>query len=579
VKLPATLNSNNIITTDEITKTYLNEFTKRQLETSFEDIKDSLIDVIIIFTDSKGKPILPDLERSFALLPSQKRLSEMAFTFNSPSEPWSMEETDTLNAMCQAFYKKAKAIYGDPAFDNTINVRKDTSIPVAGYYNPSTNEIVIKGTYQQDVICHEIIHAFRDDFIIGLSTYEEGMTRAAEVEVFNQLDNYDRGDENHSYNYDVYYDGLNKPSIGTMNGNVFSNVTLTLLRYEISSYLWAKCFLEDNYFFRKFNSKLYALAASDPSILYTESKLKDLLQDVKSTVEDIPTAIWYSKQYILDSNPALGYKLYHRISILAIDYFYRDSQGLETPQVNKQIEWFVYDYNDALIGSGVGITSDYGWSGPSLDFPNNYYGRMKFIYRVQTPSGVVSDTSYRSMGAENGVFGVVTDSNSGNVSITALDTLVPPVSTTVINGMFSAPSLEKVRGRFRISLTYPGSLTISRIFTKDASNYFLSISTKTSLILHSGFTIDLPRPFVLLENYPNPFKESTTFKFFLESPGFTTLDVYNSDGSKIDELLSANLVSGMHTITWNAGNKPSGIYFYRLKSGVFMETRKLILLE
>ena len=183
------------------------------------------------------------------------------------------------------------------------------------------------------------------------------------------------------------------------------------------------------------------------------------------------------------------------------------------------------------------------------------------------------------MGMENGVFGVVTDSNSGNISITALDTAVATVSTSVINGMFSAPSLEKVRGRFRISLTYPGSLTISRIFTKDASNYFLSMSAKTSLTLHSGSTTELSKPYILFDNYPNPFKENTTFKFFLESPAFTTLEIYNSNGTKIEELLSLKLLGGIHIVTWNAGNNPSGIYYYRFQSGAFFENKKLILLK
>ena len=88
VEIPATLKSENLKTPDKITRTNLNELTKRKLETSFGDIKDSLIDALIFFTDLKGKPILPDLERSLSLLPLQKNLGEISFTFNSPEQPW-----------------------------------------------------------------------------------------------------------------------------------------------------------------------------------------------------------------------------------------------------------------------------------------------------------------------------------------------------------------------------------------------------------------------------------------------------------------------------------------------------------
>lgn len=165
-------------------------------------------DAIVFQLDDHGRPILPDLEAA-----RQRRIArtlagnELTFTFNSPSEPWDPSEIAALTAALDDFYPTAKAIYGPPAFNITVNVRKSSGGAFVGEYNPSLNEMVLQNSVDLTVLCHEMIHAFRDDFIITLPSYEEGMTRAAEVEVFNQLAAYTHSfDEHHSYTYDVYYE-------------------------------------------------------------------------------------------------------------------------------------------------------------------------------------------------------------------------------------------------------------------------------------------------------------------------------------------------------------------------------------
>ena len=72
-----------------------------------------------------------------------------------------------------------------------------------------------------------MLHAFRDRNMIAFSSFEEGMVRAAEIEIFNRLPGYDYSmGKHHSYQYDVYYEGLNRPSIGAQNGNVLCRLRL-----------------------------------------------------------------------------------------------------------------------------------------------------------------------------------------------------------------------------------------------------------------------------------------------------------------------------------------------------------------
>ncbi|MCF7793805.1 MAG: choice-of-anchor D domain-containing protein [Candidatus Cloacimonetes bacterium] len=91
---------------------------------------------------------------------------------------------------------------------------------------------------------------------------------------------------------------------------------------------------------------------------------------------------------------------------------------------------------------------------------------------------------------------------------------------------------------------------------------------------------------ILGSNYPNPFNPTTTIEFAVDSPGsvLTEIKIYNSKGQMIKTLVSDYLANGIHTATWNGKNEkgsevPSGIYFYKMKSGDYQQTRKMILLK
>lgn len=87
------------------------------------------------------------------------------------------------------------------------------------------------------------------------------------------------------------------------------------------------------------------------------------------------------------------------------------------------------------------------------------------------------------------------------------------------------------------------------------------------------------RTFELSQNYPNPFKSSTTIKFSQLEKGLTTLRVYNAVGQEVATLISEELMPGTYQTTWNAGKLSSGVYFYRLSVNGFQETKKLFLLK
>ena len=90
---------------------------------------------------------------------------------------------------------------------------------------------------------------------------------------------------------------------------------------------------------------------------------------------------------------------------------------------------------------------------------------------------------------------------------------------------------------------------------------------------------EIPSDFNLSQNYPNPFNPSTKIKFQIVESGNVSLKIYDLLGNEITNLVNEELSSGSYEVTFNASHLASGIYFYRLQAGSFIETKKMILLR
>ncbi|RPI74053.1 MAG: T9SS C-terminal target domain-containing protein [Ignavibacteriales bacterium] len=88
-----------------------------------------------------------------------------------------------------------------------------------------------------------------------------------------------------------------------------------------------------------------------------------------------------------------------------------------------------------------------------------------------------------------------------------------------------------------------------------------------------------PDNYILHQNYPNPFNPSTTIQFALPNESFTKIEIFNSLGEKVSTLVSENLSAGTYKYEWNAEGLPGGVYFYRISTENFKQTKKLMLLK
>ncbi len=87
------------------------------------------------------------------------------------------------------------------------------------------------------------------------------------------------------------------------------------------------------------------------------------------------------------------------------------------------------------------------------------------------------------------------------------------------------------------------------------------------------------KKFELSQNYPNPFNPSTTIKFNLPEAGMVKLTLFNILGQEIRTLVNEFQESGVHTINLNASDLNSGMYIYKIESGLFTQTRKMTLVK
>jgi len=123
-------------------------------------------------------------------------------------------------------------------------------------------------------------------------------------------------------------------------------------------------------------------------------------------------------------------------------------------------------------------------------------------------------------------------------------------------------------------------------FAVDSKNHLFA-GTNKGIVLRSrkpltaiqktNFT--LPTSLKLDQNYPNPFNTSTTISFSIPNNSEVALAVYDHLGREVSHLLNKRLSAGRYEVKWMAAALPSGLYFYRLKAGSIVKTKKLLLLK
>lgn len=134
----------------------------------------------------------------------------------------------------------------------------------------------------------------------------------------------------------------------------------------------------------------------------------------------------------------------------------------------------------------------------------------------------------------------------------------------------ASPSLYSLR-----AMTFTNSLTGYAVGDKGTI-----IKTITGVVTDaSNSNIAVPEKYSISQNYPNPFNPTTKISFSLPKEGFVSLKVYDVVGRMVKELVSETKAPGSYSVTFDASNFSSGIYFYRIETSNFIDTKRMVLVK
>ncbi|MBI5215658.1 MAG: T9SS type A sorting domain-containing protein [Ignavibacteriae bacterium] len=142
---------------------------------------------------------------------------------------------------------------------------------------------------------------------------------------------------------------------------------------------------------------------------------------------------------------------------------------------------------------------------------------------------------------------------------TMVDTFWIAQNTWIVKHARSAVSVEIPATTDTISFTIPGVRRELVAFNPNAVNG----------------EEDVPSGFALYQNYPNPFNPATNFEFRIANFEFVSLKVFNVLGQEVATLVNEMKSPGEHFVTWDASGLPSGVYYYRLTVGSYLQTKML----
>jgi len=223
---------------------------------------------------------------------------------------------------------------------------------------------------------------------------------------------------------------------------------------------------------------------------------------------------------------------------------------------------------------GISVISDFGYNPSKIQYrKNNIYqnSSANVFMSTQVNNGLLPPYSLsfnnNTIAGIHDVPGSIIDVYKANINEFSPSAYEWLGSTTVgSNGVFS------------YEITNPSIEAVSLTATDNNGNTsgFAFIELITDVEKEND---EIPERFSLDQNYPNPFNPSTKISFSIPTEEFVTLKVFNSLGEEVAELINETKPAGNYSVSFDASNLSSGIYFYKITAGNFMELKKMMLIK
>lgn len=240
--------------------------------------------------------------------------------------------------------------------------------------------------------------------------------------------------------------------------------------------------------------------------------------------------------------------------------------------------------NCGADGNWVVITQNagYNWTGCILNYSTvNFLNSVHFV--TTTIGYAVSDSGRIYKTNNGGTDWTCSDSSSDNKLYSVRASNSNRIIAVGKNGFIRATSNGGTSWYNQNSNT---AYNLNSIYMLDSMTGFIvgdvGMILKTtdggSMFVHQIGT-ELPGTYSLQQNYPNPFNPATKITFRLSNAGLSSLKVFDILGREVATLVNEQLNPGTYSVEWYAGEYPSGIYFYRLQTGKFTDTKRMTLIK
>lgn len=400
--------------------------------------------------------------------------NELTFTFTG----WSAGDQAFLQDWLAVAYPAAKALYGTPAFNLTVEVVCDPAITgfLGGVYVAGAHQMRLSpltGNQQHDefVATTLMLHAFRDSLMLYYDAWEKGMARAAaEIITMNLDPNFDLADD--PFYLMSFYDLLNQDALGNPAFAALSEYQAMFpWRVGMSAAVWLKVWAEHPDFFQSFNAAYYPAASGDSALAGNVPALRAIAAGAAPLVEGKDFQEWFEQQWAMDTSVRLGRKLFAYQSplqetlLLALDYYDTLPGGEEAGRGGTaNLEYFDYThtyslfaqegYQIAIPGSGADVGQGFlaptffNIGGPQrvaveVDL-DSFFRTYYFAYAVREPGGVRAP-----------IYGYLEGDNSGSLTVEGLPGQTPQGLAT--NGAFSVSGTYPIAQPSAVTLTYTNS--------------------------------------------------------------------------------------------------------------------------
>ncbi|HWA05352.1 MAG TPA: T9SS type A sorting domain-containing protein, partial [Ignavibacteria bacterium] len=133
----------------------------------------------------------------------------------------------------------------------------------------------------------------------------------------------------------------------------------------------------------------------------------------------------------------------------------------------------------------------------------------------------------------------------------------------------------------------PGTVNglMSMQFFSDSIGYVVGAGGTILYTTNGGITFvnhsssNIPKGYFLSQNYPNPFNPLTNIKFDIPKRSYVKISIHDILGKEISVLVNEELNAGTFEVNWDASNFPSGVYFYKIETEEFSESKKMVLVK